>query len=306
MSEASTDQNIFICEINDGYSFRKLIEFLRASNIEGNFVFSKKEITYRQTDGQSVLMNDIIIRTCDLPKYEFNVPDNQIVGVQLADVVTETKDIGKKDGARLYMKRGDINLYIQRITTTKGMRSNIHFVRTKNIDYVLQEFPVFKRMLDEPNTNASLNEFSQVCKNMGGIKCDYVSIQGFSRGVKLLAYVEGQLTGRSEKFGECDETSKVLYPDFKELFSTLDIDSIRPTVSRVKLVIKPNGDIPTVRVPSSIMRALGKMNNICTNGSVKLYIEEVETAQGMIPIMRIVCPIGYYGSLTVGIRDCAL
>src|SRR3972149_5976470 len=164
------DDVIFLIEITDGYSFRNLIDYLRYTNTDGTFIFSKKRILFDEFDGDSTVFKHLVIKTCNLSKYIYNYKkENYYCSVQLSELQSSTRKIGKKDGVRLYQKYNDINLYIQILSTNKGGRENILFAKTKTPD--LENYHPFdeadfefKRSHDEPNANCILSDFAKTMK----------------------------------------------------------------------------------------------------------------------------------------------
>jgi len=236
-------------------------------------------------------------------RYIFNSKEDVLVGVQLAELQSHTRNVGKKDGIRLYLKQEDPNLYVQILSANKGSRGNISFVKTGIVDFLRLNLPEFVRKNDEPNTVAIISDFAKTCKIMSSIKCDYVYFQGFPKGVKVSAYLEGQLVGKAEKFGDCDNfpTGGSKYPDIRSVIESISLDVDKnlqtgPPGKKLKLIVRPGDDVPTIRVPSDIISHLSKTNNISQNGIVRMYFEEKKPA-------RFLLPIGYYGKLTVLIRD---
>ena len=305
MNDTVNDDDIyFLAEFTDGYCFRNLIEYLRHSNVEGNFVFSKEEISYEQRDGKNILFNSCKIKTCKLSKYIYKIPDGNTlyVGLNMVDIQTQTKNIGKKDGCRIYFKNNrDPNLYIQIISSNKGNRSNIHFVRTKPVtDEATGEMPDYDN--DHPNAITGLGDFAKTCKILGTTKCDYVIIRGYEKGITMSASVEGKLIGRVETFGECFNTNKNKeLPDISHIFSSLgvEIDEV-PTGMRnrkTKICIKEGHEIPTVKVPSDIIKNLGKLNNTSANGVISFYLQKKGQP------WKISAHIGFIGTLDILIRD---
>lgn len=304
MSENEIPNEILVLlEIADGYSFRNVIDYLRCSNTEGNFIFRKNKITYKQHDGQSFLMNKFTIKACKV-KYIFNSSDDILVGIQLQELQTHTKTISKKDGIRIYLKPEDPNVYVQILSTNKGSSAgNVNFVRTKQIEFCDFSLPKFTRKNDEPNTIAVIGEFAKACKTITSIKCDYVIFQGYPKGVKLSASLEGHIVGKAAKFGEIEDflSGNNKYPDIRSMISNLPANNnFGPTnKSKVKILLRPQEGVPTIRAPCNVVQYLGKTNNTSQNGIVRIFIEDKKP-------LRILFPVGYYGKLVVLIRDQAV
>jgi len=300
ISSEIPDNVLFLIELTDAYSWRNLIDYLRCSNTEGNFIFSKKEISYKAIDGQNYLLNHVKIKTHKLFRWIFNSESDILVGIQLTEMQSNTKNIGKKDGMRMYLKPNDPNIYMQILSTTKGPRGNISFVKTREIDFLDYEPPEYLRPKDEPNSIAIISDFAKTCKMLSSVKCDYVILQGYPKGVKMSAYLEGHLVGKSESFGTCEDavSSTTKLPDIRSIVLNMpDVDpNMNVSGKKVKILLRPVEGIPTIRVPSSIIGYLSKTNNTSQNGIVMMYLEDGKPA-------RFVFPVGYYGKLSIYIRD---
>ncbi len=298
------DDVLVLVELTDGYSFRNVVDYLRCSNVEGNFIFRKNKITFKQHDSQSFLMNKFTMKACKV-KYIFNATADVLVGIPLQDLQSHTRSISKKDGIRIYLKPQDPNVYIQILSTNKtSSAGNVNFVRRKEIDLCDLQLPKFERKNDEPNAIAVISDFSKTCKIITSIKCDYVIFQGYPKGVKLTASLEGHIVGKAMKFGEIDDflSGKNKYPDISSMINNLpDTSGYLPpntggTGKKVKILLRPAEGIPTIRAPCNVVQYLGKTNNTSQNGIVRIFIEEGKP-------MRMLFPVGYYGKLMVLIRD---
>lgn len=302
MNDLEENDLLFLVEFTDGYSVRNFANFLRHTKIESNFIFTKDSIKYHEADSDDVLFVSAKIDVCKLGRYCFYADDDDIilVGILLADLQARTKNIGKKDGCRMYLKRNDPNLYLQILSVGKSQRSNLNFIRTKTVGLQEYTLPTYQRADNQPNCNTSLNEFAKTCKNLGSVKCDYISVVGYPRGMAICAYVEGKIVGVAEEFGECEKPSGQL-SDCRDIFDGLDIDSpvtkattAPATKCRPKLLIRQAGD--TVLIPSDRIKALGHLNNISLNGIVTFFVEKDKP-------WKIIVPFGYMGTVEIYIRD---
>lgn len=135
----ASGEYVFFFEVADGYSFRNMVEHLKATNVEGHFRFSEEGITYQQSDAQNILLNEIELRKEDLQKYIYTLTESIIVGLVLADLQTITKKITKKDGFRMYRplvadEEENHMIYCQIISQSKSQRSNVYFLRDSEFD----------------------------------------------------------------------------------------------------------------------------------------------------------------------------
>lgn len=197
-------KSTFVAEFSDGYSFRNMIEYLRATNTKGNFFFSKDLIRYEQADASVTLLNQIEIQTCELTLYEFQSKTNEIIiGVNFNDMRAITKTIGKKDSVRLYKVEDNPSLHIQIINrdTRAAGRTNVSIVRHQQMDVIVYGFPEYKRDEKHPNCTVPTSDFTKMCTAMSSVKCSYVSVYGLPHGVVFKGMLEGSTFGRIERFG---------------------------------------------------------------------------------------------------------
>ena len=314
-SQAPSGVPILFAEFNDAYSFRNLIEYLKNTNIAGNFVFSPENITYSRSDAGNTILNEIVISKSDLTYYVYNAPVPEvIIGITISNLRKITKPIGKKDSIRLYMLPNDPLLYIQIVSiNTKALsRNNANFVRPQgNIERLLYDVTGYVRGDDNPNCTIPIMDFCRMCTAMNSISCSFVTIRGLSRGAIFEAMTDGSISGRIDKFGIIDEapSSSSKYPSgssdlslIDSFLSNLQIREDKIKVSNVKapkLVIQPPIDTTETRIKVRIstIKALSKINNLSPpTGTIKLYMEPD------LPL-KLICKIGTYGTLTIYLRD---
>lgn len=296
-------------EFSDGYSLRNLIEYLKNTNVAGNFVFTPEDITYSRSDAANTILNEIYIHKSDLSYYVYNAPAAEVVvGVTISNLRKITKPIGKKDSVRMYMLAGDPLLYIQIVSTnTKALsRNNANFVRPQaNIERLVYDVTGYTRTEDNPNCTIPITDFCRMCTAMNSISCSYVTIRGLARGAIFEAMTDGSISGRIDKFGIIDE-HKTVAPSpidlsvIDSVMSNLHPDKIKASnVKTPRLLIQaPIDESETrIRVRISTIKALSKINNLSPpTGHIKLYIEPD------LPL-KLVCKIGTYGKLTIYLRD---
>jgi hypothetical protein len=301
----SAENPVIFAEVNDGYTFRNLIEFLKATNVAGNFVFTPEGIFYSRSDAQETILNEVFIPKCNLTYYIYNTPQPEVVvGMTLSNVRKITKPIGKKDTVRFYMHPNDPLFYIQNVSvTTKALsRSNTNFVKPQQFERVEYDPPEFARGEDDPNCTVPVVDFCRMCTAMNSI-CSSVTVRGFQRGIIFEGMMEGSVSGRIDRFGVIDTQpaiNAVAGPDISGL-ENINLDKIKmPHGKMPKLVIKSPNDhsINTIRIKISTIKSLAKLNNLSSpNGIIKVYIEKD------LATMKLICNIGTYGKLTVYLRD---
>lgn len=286
-----SNNSSFQAIIGDGYSFRNMIEFLKVTSARGNFVISHDKIAYEQSDisTNTYIINQVVINTSELTKYEFDSKEQFFIGVNIEDIRTVSKTIGKKDSIKLYKVFSDPFLYIQIISNnSRGTdRENMNVIRPQSND--VYQFKCVQYSNDERNPNCKImaSEFAKVCTSMSSLKCDYVTIYGLPCGIVFQGGTPGRTSERIEKFGVVDGF-------IPSSCDSISIDQLEiPSCPRPKLNIKydkSNVQPVKIKVKISIIKSLSKLNNLSTNGTIKLFIEQDKP-------LKILCPIGNYGIL---------
>lgn len=300
---------VFFAEFNESYSFRNLVEYLKNTNVEGNFVFTKDLITYTRADASNTILNEVIIRGCDLTYYIYNSPLPEIIiGLTIANLRRITKPIGKKDSVRLYMLPSDPLLYIQIISVnTKALsRNNANFVKPQLCDTIEYDPGTYTRSEDSPNCTIPVMDFCRMCTAHNSLQNSFVTVRGLPRGVIFEGIIDGDITGRIDKFGIVDNIGNgaadpvSISDNNPAIFSEIRLDKIKaPTGKAPKLVIQTAAEAAEIRlkIKVSTIKALSKLNNLSTSGGIiKIYIEKD------LPI-KLVCNIGTYGKLIIYLRD---
>lgn len=288
-----SNEFLFMAEFSDGYTFRNLIEYLKGTNTHGNFEFSPLGITYCRSDASNTVLNDILIRAHDLTYFQYNSKDEKIiVGLTIANLRSVTKSIGKGDSIRIYMLPDDHLLYLKIISHNAKALSgdNVVFVRPQMIEMINYKINGYKREENEPNCTVPVSDFSRMCTSMNSIKCNCVVIHGKPKGVVFQGMLEGEISGRIDQFGFCDEISSI--PNNIDIYNVV---IKTPPVKAPKLKIKVAKEGGT-KIRIQTIKALAKLNNLTPKGIVKFYVEKD------LPV-KIVVNIGSYGKLTVYLRD---
>ena len=204
---SSKRQYILFVEFSDGYTFRNLIEYLKGTNTSGNLVFTPDRITYSRPDSMMNILNEFFILKCNLSYYKYNTDAEEIVlGVKMIDIRSITKSIGRKDSVHLYMYKDDPLLYLKIVSSNTKMMSknNVSIVRPQTVDRLVYVLPNYLRDEEDPTCTASVTDFCRMCTGMNSIKCNYITIQGYSNRIFFKGIIEGEIAGRIDNFGEED------------------------------------------------------------------------------------------------------
>lgn len=286
MTEETKNRYLFYAEFSDGYSFRNLIEYLKSTNTNGNFIFHKNGISYSQHNNSNSLLNFIELRACDLPIYIYHSTDENIkVGVNLSNLRSITKSVGKKDSIRLFMINESplLHISISSPNTKELNRNNISVIRPQKLDNVQYELTEYERDEGSPNCTTPAFDFNKMCSAMNALKCNHILVYGDENSIVFKGMFDGDLVGRTDTFGLAKKKD-LLFGHY----SGMEADT-----HHLNQKIEPSYSI---KIDVSTIKALGKLNNLSPNGTIKMYMEE------NLPF-KMISNIGSYGKLLIYLRD---
>lgn len=308
---------VFSADIIDGYSFRNTIEYLKTTNKKANFIFTKDNIFYAQDNANHTVLNVMILYGSELSSYMYRSPkETEVVGMDISSLRTITKPIGKKDSVRLFRLVGSQLFFIQIISQNNrsSNRTNLNVVRPTVLPLQNYKMPQFTRDENNPNCKVPAAELAKTCNAINSIKCTHAWIRGFPQGLRIRGIIGNNIVGRSDSFGNTTETvPNQGEPDPSsaqgvkvDLSSLGDNVMVRPQQGLVmpgkRLVIRSavpiRGD---TKVAVGTIKALAKLNNLCTNGIVKFHINE--RSEGPDDAIKLTTNISNYGRLMIYLRD---
>lgn len=282
--DPNAQQLLMLAEFSDGYSLRNLIEYLKASNTTtGRLIFARDRISFVRSNHQATVLNEVVFRTYDLPRYYYNSEEPTIVfGANMTNIRPITRSIGKKDSARLFMQKGDSRLYIQILSqNAKALsRENVNVIVSQNVDPEGYDLEEYVRSVDRPNCSVPCHDFTKMCGAMNSLKCSYVTAQGFENGMTFIGMIEGNIFGRVDRFGECGTG-----------LTDMPLLNAAPGESS-----SAGGAQPSIRISISIIKALSKINNLTSNGNIRMYFEQDRP-------LKLVCNVGTYGQLDIYLKE---
>jgi hypothetical protein len=287
MSEESKNRYLFYAEFSDGYSFRNLIEYLKSTNTNGNFIFHKNGISYSQHNNSNSLLNFIELRSCDLPVYIYRTTQESIkVGINLSNLRSITKSVGKKDSIRIFMVNESplLHISISSPNTKELNRNNISVIRPQKLDDVQYELNEYERDESSPNCTTPAFDFNKMCSAMNALKCNHILVFGDDTSIIFKGMFDGDLVGRTDTFG-LSKKKDLLFGGYSGM------ESETP-----QCIQKPEPHQHSIKIDVSTIKALGKLNNLSPNGTIKMYMEE------SLPF-KMISNIGSYGKLIIYLRD---
>lgn len=296
---------LFLAYFSDASSFRALIDFLKSTVKNGNFIFNKKKITFCRSNDCNTLLLDLIIDTDMIGQYEYNnvsektkepsetkknqkkiendVEESVTLGIELEKLRIFTNPIGTKDSFKIWKLKKDVNLYMQKISTKKNLSSNTVDFITPNV-LELEKFNFTKDIYNE-NHNCTIlaQEFSEMCKIMVSMKSTHVIAIGYPKGIVFEACSGSSLIGKRVRYGNFGINVTDLYDINKQ--SNNSGETTDQELIRIKIKI-------------NIIKSLGRINNFVASskGIIRIFMSKNQ------PIY-IKTKVGNYGDLSIYLRD---
>jgi hypothetical protein len=301
MGEEIKTGYLFYAEFSDGYSFRNLIEYLKSTNTNGNFIFHKDGISYSQLNNSNSLLNFIELRGYDLPVYVYRTNEEFVrVGINLSNLRSITKSVGKKDSIRIYMIHNNPHLHISISSpNTKELnRNNISIIRPQKLDAIQYDIDEYKRDESSPNCTTPAFDFNKMCSAMNALKCSHILVYGDESSIVFKGMFDGDLVGRTDTFGitkKKDDMNMTQIPEISEFGKVMNQTTFNENENPSSINNKMNYH-HCIKIDVSTIKALGKLNNLSPNGTIKMYMEEG------LPF-KMISNVGSYGKLTIFLRD---
>lgn len=284
-SKMSESEGSFSIEFEDGYNLKNLIEYLKNTNSEANFIITKDFLTYNQSNSDNTILNNIVFKSKDFSNFEFeSKSDKIVVGMSLADLRNVTTSIGKYDKIIFNKKSDEDRIYFKIDGTDNKKKSNLH-----NNNSILPKQVKFEKCsisdLTEnrkPNQNVSSSDFSKMCTTMGKSKCNYITVQGYPNGIKFEAVTDDGIIGKSAIFGQ--------------LPSAVSSSKIAEVNGEKVVKVEDNNIYPKIKIDIEIIKKLAKLNNVSKQNKLRLYVGN--------NLFAIICNnAGGSGELTINIKS---
>lgn len=271
----------------DGYSFRHLFDYLKNFNNNCSIILSNNRIRIEQSDYKSTIYNVVTINTNNLLEYKLAPADNIdeiIFQVNISDIISMIKIVGKKDSVKLYKNSMSNKL---RIKIANQANFNSAFDESCSIkiqdsaEQYVYELPNYSKPETNPTAKAQTARFVKLCKSLSQVKCNNISIKLYPNGIRFEAKTDGELTSLVEDIGQCGDMVVVA-----NNYST-------------KLVNKVNQkELATLYVRNSVIKNLNKLGNLISSHSslVYFYVEEGYP-------LKILSRVGLYGKIRIYITS---
>lgn len=298
--------------IQNGYSFRTLIQFLKEIIKNGHIYFEQNRIYYIEHDKQEKTLLAFDIVTTDITKYYYyHATSTKFkIGLSFVEFWSAIKPLGKTDDLIMCKKVGESvlslkfgsdgnnisSIRLQGIKENKIQRPDVDLTACPNFMVTLKElskgantiknnkgskffidtydsYIVFRSGVDIKNTNSSHK-----------VGHDIVD-PGPSMGVSMEEMIKNSVEGGA--FSSIAIHQPHLISEFTESIEKDDMDFVPDSDQK-----EANA---TVEIKELLVKCISKLSNLCESGTVKVFIRE------NTPII-LMSNIGSMGNLTMMIR----
>jgi hypothetical protein len=254
-----TDPDSSFCvEFVDGYSLRSLIELLRSITSTCNIHFSKDSITFEHGNQEQTAIIKWKIDCNELINYVFNSQSACVtIGINTSTLRQIAKNANKKDMIKFYKLPRDKNMYVEIGSLDKNsVRTSVSTLVSQTVEQVIYDVPEYT----SPTCIVPSSLFSKVCLSLCATKNKSFLIEVSGKGLVFNTLQDAGTNVRSE---------------------TLNNGFYNPSMDRVY-----------IKVESSVLKAISKINNLTSQGILKIYSHEGYP-------LKLATNIGYYGKLEI-------
>lgn len=304
------EEAIFTLSLEEAYTLKQTVEYLKLYNTEGTFRFNRSMIRYIEMNKLGTITNELIIAS-HLTNYwihdDYCSDDTGYggfeFGTSLIKLALNLKVVKKGDGLEMYFDSSIEPLYIRHIES-KGYGENN---TSKQISMIVEstEYDVsgFTRPWNLPNCVVSLSKFIKACSDIVDSKCESVTLTAFISHFILEGASNSGKIVKKRILGKIPKQMESLSKE-NRLLHTRYIKSLRetPTDGPVTNVVVENEDIEILSMKISItdLKYWKKLKNISPLGAtVRCFFEPDK------PI-RFVFHVGTYAELRVYAQENTL
>lgn len=297
-------QTSFLFMLSDGYTLRNSFMIMKGEIDVTTMILSPTGIEISFVNENKCGVHDVVLHASEFSMYRYDFRDEEgnllpeyPVSFSIDEMFNTTKNIGRKDGVRMYLLKDDDKINVQPIkTTTKDPgRAGAMFVNLVNVEYNRHQVP--GTYPTEANVKVQSKDISEIFSQASTLKCNCVQIDGKNSSVIIKSVLPNKTLAAVNKF--VSQTSVILPKavDTSAVEHLISSASLVKSESKFKLNIKSPDDIISVIVPISTIKSLSKIHNISASGTMlRFYF----TAGRPV---KLESPIGMYGTYTIWLRN---
>ncbi len=286
---------VVIVEFLDGYAFRQLCEFFKATLTSAPMYFTESGITVLRSNGDNSLIVHLQFKAYQLVSYYFdptlaNIPATKtsaathVINCNVSKFRDSIKSAARKEWVRITQYEGDMNIKVEIHGGNKNGQGETT-VPFETFDQIFYDLNVgFKQPINSPNCKIPLSEFCNACSVIGKSKgTSYANLVCFPNGCRIEFSPEPGSAQKYQKWGNCDEKIETVWvPGGHRLL--------------IQCSARQGSKSNTVRIPIETVKALGKLGNLVNNGILGIYCENNRMA-------RLLVGVNYYAELALYLID---
>jgi hypothetical protein len=193
-----------------------------------------------------------------------------------------------------------LHISISSPNTKELNRNNVSVIRPQKLDVIQYDIDEYKRDESSPNCTTPAFDFNKMCSAMNALKCSHILVYGDDSSIVFKGMFDGDLVGRTDTFGMTKKKDELHGPGFPNQIPEISEFGkvVHPTYNESEgpSVAKSINYQHSIKIDVSTIKALGKLNNLSPNGTIKMYMEEG------VPF-KMISNVGSYGKLTIFLRD---
>lgn len=293
------EEFVFNLHIVNGYAFKNLLTILKSETNTATMILSQDniEISFINTKSGGGGLHIINMNPHENVEWFYNPKDDNAdlletypIGFNCIEVYNTIKNIGMNDSVRLFLINTESSVMVQPLkSSSKDMGQfkvfKFDIIETEYTRYEVGEYKT------TPNIKIYSKSFSDLCSEVGNVKCEYIDIEADGEAVTFRGFNGSKkevYINRYDDLSTSNSKPKIVaanISDIDNLISKINISEISKPKTGLKLKVI-NEDHSTVRVPMSTFKSLSKIDNISPKGSVlRFYLEKnqpikIETAIG--------------------------
>lgn len=297
----------FMASFTDGFSFRNLIEYIKATNTIGNFIFSNTGIKYHKNNETNTLLNSFELYADKLEQYiyESTLPE-YIISIEIDKIRSFTKPMKKGSKLQIYKVANDELIYFAIYAPVpKGVQittntPTIYHVRTETLDNIVLPMADDNNLEEEnPTCILSALELKDTAKQFGIMKGGKkINIRAYQSYIIITTSTLEGKSGIARKFGVDTPPPLSINLDFSQ-FDNLDTNNIIYTnINPIKAapVVDNSCVVTEMEISPELMKSISKLSTLPGKVGIKFYFQTDAP-------MKIVCNIENYGLIRTYIRN---
>ena len=300
---------LFNLHIINGYAFKNLLTILKSETKTATMILSPDNIEISFVNINSGGLHIINMNPHENVEWLYNATDDNgnlleiyPIGFNCLDAYNTIKKIGMNDSIRLFLIKGENTVMVQPL---KSSSKDMGQFKIFKFDIVETEYSKYEvgQYKKTPNIKIYTKSFSDLCAEVGNVKCEYINIEGDGEAVTFRGFNGCKKEVYINRYDDLSTNKNLSKPniiasnisDIDNLMSKINVSDISKPKTSLKLKII-NDDMIIVKVPYSTFKSLSKIDNISHKGSLLLFY--LEKGQ---PI-KIETSIGAFGTYQIYLK----